>query len=531
MVPAVLQHRRGRAVPVTASTSGATRTVLCVVEEPRDIVAVERTHEFRGRYHVLQGAISPIEGIGPEQLRIKELLARVGDEGVDEVILATNPNIEGEATAMYLAELLKPLGRAGHPASRAASPSAATSSTPTRSRSAAPSKAAATSTPDRRLARRVGHARALRVMTLPTASVSVRKPSWPAIDSITSTPVAPRDQLGELVLEPQRVEAVRRDAGDASPAPVMRASAAAMPPRPRPTSWWFIASRQHDVGVRVEARGELLAVVLEVRLDRVAAAVERVARRPGGRARTARRTRARTGSSPGRCRARSTSRAAGPRRARRRSSRRRGSSGRPGSRGSAASTARSPRRSPWRRTAIDDRVRHAVGERDRPLEHAHAAHRPADDRGPPVDAEPVGERGLDHDLVADRDDREARAVRRARRPGRSTPGPVVPWQPPSTLGHTTKKRSVSIGAPGPTMPSHQPGRRWPGPAGPAAWLSPVSAWSTSTAFDASASSVPHVSYATVTCSSRPPASRTCGRASKSVANWRRPGGRPGATHR
>jgi recombination protein RecR len=85
-------------------------SVLCVVEEPRDIVAVERTHEYRGRYHVLLGAISPIEGIGPEQLKIKELLARVGDEGVQEVILATNPNIEGEATAMYLARLLKPLG-------------------------------------------------------------------------------------------------------------------------------------------------------------------------------------------------------------------------------------------------------------------------------------------------------------------------------------------------------------------------------------------------------------------------------------
>ena len=83
---------------------------LCVVEEPRDIVAVERTHEFRGRYHVLQGAISPIEGIGPEQLRIKELVRRVGEEGVTEVIIATNPNIEGEATALYLARLLKPLG-------------------------------------------------------------------------------------------------------------------------------------------------------------------------------------------------------------------------------------------------------------------------------------------------------------------------------------------------------------------------------------------------------------------------------------
>jgi recombination protein RecR len=84
--------------------------LLCVVEEPRDIVAVERTHEFSGRYHVLQGAISPIEGIGPEQLRVKELLRRVGDESVTEVILATNPNIEGEATAMYLAKLLQPLG-------------------------------------------------------------------------------------------------------------------------------------------------------------------------------------------------------------------------------------------------------------------------------------------------------------------------------------------------------------------------------------------------------------------------------------
>ena len=83
-------------------------TLLCVVEEPRDIVAVERTQEYRGRYHVLLGAISPIEGIGPDQLKVKELLARV--EGVNEVILATNPNIEGEATAMYLARLLKPLG-------------------------------------------------------------------------------------------------------------------------------------------------------------------------------------------------------------------------------------------------------------------------------------------------------------------------------------------------------------------------------------------------------------------------------------
>jgi recombination protein RecR len=84
-------------------------TLVCVVEDARDIVAVERTREFRGLYHVLQGAISPIEGVGPEQLRIRELLTRVGEEGVGEVILATNPNIEGEATAMYLARLLRPL--------------------------------------------------------------------------------------------------------------------------------------------------------------------------------------------------------------------------------------------------------------------------------------------------------------------------------------------------------------------------------------------------------------------------------------
>ena len=85
-------------------------SVLCVVEEPPDIVAIERTGEFRGRYHVLQGAISPIEGIGPDQLRIRELIARLEPEAVEEIILCTNPNIEGEATAMYLARLLKPLG-------------------------------------------------------------------------------------------------------------------------------------------------------------------------------------------------------------------------------------------------------------------------------------------------------------------------------------------------------------------------------------------------------------------------------------
>jgi recombination protein RecR len=85
-------------------------SVICVVEDARDIVAIEKTGEFRGRYHVLLGAISPIDGIGPEQLKVRELLSRLEPEGVREVILCTNPNIEGEATAMYLARLLKPLG-------------------------------------------------------------------------------------------------------------------------------------------------------------------------------------------------------------------------------------------------------------------------------------------------------------------------------------------------------------------------------------------------------------------------------------
>ena len=85
-------------------------TSICVVEDPRDIVSVEKTGEFRGRYHVLQGALNPIEGIGPEQLRIRELLARLDPEGITEVILCTNPNLEGEATAMWLARMLKPMG-------------------------------------------------------------------------------------------------------------------------------------------------------------------------------------------------------------------------------------------------------------------------------------------------------------------------------------------------------------------------------------------------------------------------------------
>ncbi|AZN39120.1 MULTISPECIES: recombination mediator RecR [Paenibacillus] len=85
-------------------------SVICVVQESRDLVAMERTKEFQGQYHVLQGAISPMEGIGPDEIRIAELLRRLSDETVQEMILATNPNIEGEATAMYLSRLVKPFG-------------------------------------------------------------------------------------------------------------------------------------------------------------------------------------------------------------------------------------------------------------------------------------------------------------------------------------------------------------------------------------------------------------------------------------
>jgi recombination protein RecR len=84
--------------------------LLCVVEEPNDLLAMERTGEFRGRYHVLLGALSPLDGIGPEDLKVRELLARLDAGGMQEVILATNPNVEGEATALYLARLLRPLG-------------------------------------------------------------------------------------------------------------------------------------------------------------------------------------------------------------------------------------------------------------------------------------------------------------------------------------------------------------------------------------------------------------------------------------
>lgn len=84
--------------------------LICVVQEPKDVVAMERTKEFGGYYHVLQGAISPIEGIGPDEIKVAELLKRLSDERVQEMILATNPNIEGEATAMYLSRLVKPFG-------------------------------------------------------------------------------------------------------------------------------------------------------------------------------------------------------------------------------------------------------------------------------------------------------------------------------------------------------------------------------------------------------------------------------------
>ena len=85
-------------------------SLICVVEQPQDVAAMERMRDFRGVYHVLHGALSPLEGVGPGDIRIKELLGRLADETVKEVIMATNPNVEGEATAMYIAKLLKPMG-------------------------------------------------------------------------------------------------------------------------------------------------------------------------------------------------------------------------------------------------------------------------------------------------------------------------------------------------------------------------------------------------------------------------------------
>ena len=86
------------------------KSLICVVKEPKDVIALEKLHEYKGVYHVLHGVISPMEGVGPNDIRIKELLARVNEGGVKEVIMATNPDVEGEATAMYIARLLKPLG-------------------------------------------------------------------------------------------------------------------------------------------------------------------------------------------------------------------------------------------------------------------------------------------------------------------------------------------------------------------------------------------------------------------------------------
>jgi recombination protein RecR len=92
------------------SDTSRDKSVICVVQEPKDLIAMEKTREYNGYYHVLHGAISPMEGIGPEDIRIPELLRRLEDEGVKELILATNPNIEGEATAMYISRLVKPFG-------------------------------------------------------------------------------------------------------------------------------------------------------------------------------------------------------------------------------------------------------------------------------------------------------------------------------------------------------------------------------------------------------------------------------------
>jgi recombination protein RecR len=107
--PVCFNFAEGEVCEVCADTR-RDATKICVVEEPRDLVAVDRTGEFRGTYHVLQGAISPIDGIGPERLRVRELIDRLASGEVTEVVIATNPNVEGETTALYLARLIKPLG-------------------------------------------------------------------------------------------------------------------------------------------------------------------------------------------------------------------------------------------------------------------------------------------------------------------------------------------------------------------------------------------------------------------------------------
>jgi recombination protein RecR len=99
-----------REVCATCSDPGRSDRILCVVEEPHNVIAVERTRDFKGRYHVLHGSLSPLQGIGPDELKIQGLLERLRKGGVEEVILATSPTVEGEATAVYLARILKPLG-------------------------------------------------------------------------------------------------------------------------------------------------------------------------------------------------------------------------------------------------------------------------------------------------------------------------------------------------------------------------------------------------------------------------------------
>jgi recombination protein RecR len=107
--PRCFNFAEGALCDVCADSRRDTATI-CVVEEPRDLAAVERVAEYRGLYHVLHGAISPIDGIGPDQLKVRELIERLGTEDVTEVVVATNPNVEGETTALYLARLIKPLG-------------------------------------------------------------------------------------------------------------------------------------------------------------------------------------------------------------------------------------------------------------------------------------------------------------------------------------------------------------------------------------------------------------------------------------
>lgn len=104
------QNLSDREVCAICDNSARDHSVICVVESPRDVLQIERTNEFKGVYHVLHGSISPMNNIGPDDIRIKELIARIGKGGVTEVIMATNPNLEGETTAMYISKLIKPFG-------------------------------------------------------------------------------------------------------------------------------------------------------------------------------------------------------------------------------------------------------------------------------------------------------------------------------------------------------------------------------------------------------------------------------------